>query len=50
VRIAHAESGEQKAVLGVVRNLAVFNGAVVVVLVAYAHALSMPADGSSRSS
>src|SRR5208282_1517153 len=28
VRIAHAESGEQKAVLGVVRNLAVFNGAV----------------------
>ena len=26
VRIAHAESGEQKAVLGVVRNHAVFNG------------------------
>ena len=32
VRIAHAESGEQKAVLGVVRNLAVFNGAIVVLL------------------
>ncbi len=42
VRIAHAESGEQKAVLGVVRNLAVFNGAVVVLLVAYAHSIAMP--------
>ncbi|MGO9473229.1 MAG: HAD-IC family P-type ATPase [Rhodomicrobium sp.] len=45
VRIAHAESGEQKAVLGVVRNLAVFNGAVAVALVAYAHSLAMPASG-----
>ena len=44
VRIAHAESGEQKAVLGVVRNLAIFNGAVVVLLVAYAHALAMRVD------
>ncbi|MFY9639482.1 MAG: HAD-IC family P-type ATPase [Rhodomicrobium sp.] len=44
VRIAHAESGEQKAVLGVVRNLAVFNGGVVVLLVAYARAIDMPAD------
>ena len=44
VRIAHAESGEQKAVLGVVRNLAVFNGAVVVLLVTYAHSISMPID------
>ena len=44
VRIAHAESGEQKAVLGVVRNLAVFNGAVVVLLVAYAHSIAMPVD------
>ena len=44
VRIAHAESGEQKAVLGVVRNLAVFNGAIVVLLVAYARSIGMPAD------
>jgi H+-transporting ATPase len=44
VRIAHAQSGEQKAVLGIVRNLAVFNGAVVVVLVAYAHSIAMPVD------
>jgi H+-transporting ATPase len=44
VRIAHAESGEQKAVLGVVRNLAVFNGALVVLLVAYARAIAMPVD------
>lgn len=42
VRIAHAESGEQKAVLGVVRNLAVFNGAIAVALVAYAHSVAMP--------
>lgn len=44
VRIAHAESGEQRAVLGVVRNLAVFNGAVVVLLVAYAHSIAMQVD------
>ena len=44
VRIAHAESGEQKAVFGIVRNLAVFNGAVVVLLVAYARFLAMPVD------
>ena len=44
VRIAHAESGEQRAVLGVVRNLAIFNGAIVVLLVAYAHSLAMRID------
>ena len=44
VRIAHAQSGEQQAVLGVVRNLAVFNGAVVVLLVTYAHFIAMPVD------
>ncbi len=44
VRIVHAPSGEQRAVLGVVRNLAVFNGAVVVLLVAYAHFLGMAVD------
>ncbi len=44
VRIAHAQSGEQQAVLGVVRNLAVFNGAVVVLLIAYAHLIAMPVN------
>ncbi|HET9019876.1 MAG TPA: HAD-IC family P-type ATPase, partial [Acetobacteraceae bacterium] len=42
VRIAHAESAEQRAIVGVVRNLAVLNGAVVVALVAYAHWRGLP--------
>ena len=36
VRTAHVESSQQKVVLRVVRNIALFNGAVIVVLVAYA--------------
>ena len=36
VRTAHVVSSQQKAVLRVVRNLAVFNGVVIVLLVAYA--------------
>jgi H+-transporting ATPase len=42
VRTAHVESSQQKAVLRVVRNLAIFNGALIVVLVGYAYALKMP--------
>src|SRR6202050_66281 len=42
VRTAHVESTQQKTVVRVVRNLAMFNGAVIVLLVAYAHAHSMP--------
>jgi H+-transporting ATPase len=42
VRTAHAESSQQKAVLRVVRNLAIFNGAVIVFLVGYAHTLKLP--------
>ncbi|MGA2018252.1 MAG: HAD-IC family P-type ATPase [Opitutaceae bacterium] len=42
VRTAHAESSQQKAVLRVVRNLAVFNGAVTLMLVGYAHVLRLP--------
>jgi H+-transporting ATPase len=37
VRTAHVVSSQQKAVLRVVRNLALFNGAVIVGLVAYAN-------------
>ena len=42
VRTAHAESSQQKAVLRVVRNLAIFNGTLIVILVGYAYALKMP--------
>ena len=42
VRTAHVVSSQQKAVLRVVRNLAAFNGVVIVMLVAYACFLTMP--------
>jgi H+-transporting ATPase len=42
VRTAHVTSSQQKAVLNVVRNLAIFNGVITVMLVAYAHVLKMP--------
>jgi H+-transporting ATPase len=42
VRTAHVESTQQKTVVRVVRNLAIFNGVVIVSLVAYAHARKMP--------
>ena len=50
VRTAHVVSTQQKAVLRVVRNLAGFNGVVIVLLVAYAWFLKMPLDESSPSS
>jgi H+-transporting ATPase len=43
VRTAHAVSSQQKAVLGVVRNLVIFNAVIVVVQVAYAVLLRLPA-------
>jgi H+-transporting ATPase len=42
VRTTHVVSSEQKAVMRVVRNLAVFNGVVIAMLVAYAYFLKMP--------
>ena len=42
VRTAHVESSQQKAVLRVVRNLAMFNGVIIVILVGYAYAIKMP--------
>jgi H+-transporting ATPase len=42
VRTAHVVSTQQKAVLRVVRNLASFNGVVIVLLVAYAWHIKMP--------
>jgi H+-transporting ATPase len=44
VRTAHVVSSQQKAVLRVVRNLAGFNGVVILLLVAYAYFLKMPLD------
>jgi H+-transporting ATPase len=42
VRTAHVVSSQQHAVLRVVRNLAVFNGILIVILVVYAMAQAMP--------
>lgn len=42
VRTAHVVSSQQKAVLRVVRNLAAFSGAVIVVILAYAFFLKLP--------
>jgi H+-transporting ATPase len=42
VRTAHVQSSQQKAVLRVVRNLALFNSVIIVVLIAYARSLKMP--------
>jgi H+-transporting ATPase len=44
VRTAHVVSSQQKAVLRVVRNLALFNGTLIVILVAYALDHAMPAS------
>ncbi len=44
VRTAHVESSQQKAVLRVVRNLAIFNGAIIMLLVGYSYALKLPID------
>jgi H+-transporting ATPase len=43
VRTAHVESSQQKAVLRVVRNLAIFNGVIILMLVGYAYFLKMSA-------
>jgi len=42
VRTAHIVSSQQKAVLHVVRNLAVFNGFLIILIVVYAHTHAMP--------
>jgi len=42
VRTAHVESSQQKAVLRVVRNLAMVNGLIIATLVGYAYVLKMP--------
>ena len=44
VHLAHADSGEERAVLGVVRNLAVLNGAMVILMVGEAVLQALPLD------
>ncbi len=42
IRIAHVESTEQKAIFRVVRNLALFNGGMTILLTIYAIYLALP--------
>jgi H+-transporting ATPase len=42
VRVARAASTEQAAIFGVTRNLAVINGAIAALIVAYAYATALP--------
>jgi H+-transporting ATPase len=42
IRTAHVESTEQKAIFRVVRNLAIFNGGVTILMIGYAVHLAMP--------
>src|ERR1700691_1583968 len=42
VRTAHVESSQQKAVLRVVRNLAMVNGVLILIMLGYAWALKLP--------
>ncbi|MGO9630380.1 MAG: cation-transporting P-type ATPase [Xanthobacteraceae bacterium] len=42
VRTAHATSSQQKAIFRIVRNLAVFNGAVCTLMIGYAFLIGMP--------
>jgi magnesium-transporting ATPase (P-type) len=42
VRTAHVVSSQQKAVLRIVRNLAIFNGVVILLIGGYAYAHAMP--------
>ena len=42
VRTAHVVSSQQKAVLRIVRNLGIFNGAIIIVLVFYSHFTGLP--------
>src|SRR5580700_8094018 len=42
VRTAYVESSQQKAVLRVVRNLAMVNGVLILIMLGYAYALKLP--------
>ena len=42
MRVAHAASTEQAAIFAVTRNLAIVNGTVAVLIIAYAYAIALP--------
>lgn len=42
MRVAHAASTEQAAIFGVTRNLAIINGTVAVLIIAYAYFVELP--------
>ena len=48
VRVAHAASTEQAAVFAVTRNLAIVNGTVAALIIAYAYVAEMPAADQIR--
>lgn len=48
VRVAHAVSTEQTAIFAVTRNLAVVNGTVAALIIAYAYVVALPAADQIR--
>ena len=48
VRVAHAASTEQAAVFAVTRNLAIVNGTVAALIIAYAYVVELPAADQVR--
>jgi len=48
VRVARSPSTEQAAIFGVTRNLAVVNGTVAILVIAYAYAIAIPATDLIR--
>jgi H+-transporting ATPase len=48
VRVAHAGSTEQAAIFAVTRNLAVVNGAIAVLIIAYAYLIALPSPDLIR--
>lgn len=48
VRVAHAASTEQTAILGVTRNLTIVNGAIAALIIVYGFAIDLPRDDLIR--
>jgi H+-transporting ATPase len=48
VRVAHAASTEQAAIFAVTRNLVIVNGAIAILIVAYAYLVALPASDLIR--
>lgn len=48
VRVAHSRSTEQAAIFGATRNLAIVNGTIAVLIVAYAYTVALPSSDLVR--